>query len=113
MDERKVAWIALNMAGVGPSRANKLTEAFGSPQEALRAPKEKLKEVAGIGEVVSERIYRLGRDKAGEKEFGLAEKKGIKIITFEEKEYPYLLKQIYDPPVVLYVKGEISDKDKI
>ncbi|MFH1640622.1 MAG: DNA-processing protein DprA, partial [Candidatus Omnitrophota bacterium] len=46
------------------------------------------------------------------KELELAKKLNLRIITFDDADYPENLKQIPDPPIVLYVKGELKEKDK-
>lgn len=109
--QRTQAWVTLNMAGVGPRRARKLVEFFGSPQKVLGAGPEDLQRVSGIGELIAKKIHASLRNNAGEREIDLAGKKGIRIITFEEDVYPFMLKQIYDPPVVLYMKGEVVPSD--
>src|SRR5271166_661896 len=112
MDSRE-ALVALNLiANVGPVRARQLLEHFGEAPAILGASRQQLLQVRGIGEETAEAI-------AGwEKSIDLgAELKriadfGCHIVTQQDAEYPELLRQIYDPPVVLYVKGELLAKDK-
>ncbi len=105
--------MALNLIdGVGPVRVRQLLEHFGEGPAILGASRQQLMQVRGVGQEVAEAIA------SWEKTIDLgAELKritdfGCRIITQAEPEYPELLRQIYDPPVVLYVKGELLAKDK-
>jgi DNA processing protein len=112
MDPRE-ALVALNMVDhVGPIRARQLLDHFGDAPAILRASKHQLLHVKGIGDETADSIV------SWEKRIDLnAELKriadfGCHIIGQADPEYPELLRQIYDPPVVLYVKGALSPKDK-
>ncbi len=112
MDSRE-ALVALNLIdGVGPVRVRQLLEHFGEGPAILGASRQQLMQVRGVGQEVAEAIA------SWEKTIDLgAELKriadfGCRIITQADPEYPELLRQIYDPPVVLYVKGELLAKDK-
>jgi len=109
----KEALIALNMIGhVGPVRLRQLLESFGEPAAILAASKDQLMRVRGIGEDTAESIAKWegSVDLSGEltriREFG------CHVLTQSDEHYPELLRQIYDPPIVLYVKGELNAKDK-
>ena len=111
--ESREAFVALNMIeGIGPVRLRKLLERFGEPQAVLSASKLKLMQISGIGEDVADRItgweqaVNLGR------ELKHLSDSGCRIITQEDDEYPALLREIYDPPIVLYLKGELLPQDK-
>lgn len=112
MDSRE-ALVALNMIeGVGPIRVRQLLEHFGEAPKILSASKSQLRQVRGIGEDTADAIsnWEKSIDLAGELK-RIAEF-GCHILTQADENYPKLLKQIYDPPVVLYVKGELNSKDK-
>ena len=105
--------MALNLIEhVGPIRVRQLLEHFGDAPAILGASRQQLLRVRNIGEEVAEAIV------SWEKTIDLgAELKrigdfGCRIVTQTDPEYPELLRQIYDPPVVLYVKGELLPKDK-
>lgn len=107
------AFIALNMIdGVGPARLRKLLEHFGDAVSILRAQKRELMAVNGIGEELATAIsdWEKTIDLSGE--IKRIEEFKCKVVCIEDPDYPPLLKQIYDPPIVLYVKGEILPKDK-
>jgi DNA processing protein len=106
------ALVALNLVPeIGSIRLNKLLEFFGTPQNILKAPAEKLTGVFGIGETIASKIHSF-QESDLKKEFETAEKLGLSILTQEDAAYPVNLKNIYDPPIVLYVKGTLEEEDK-
>ena len=106
------ALVSLNMSlDVGSLRLNKLLEFFGEPENILTAPCEKLMAVAGIGEKIASNIRSFKKEDL-DRELSLAKKSGLRIITLEDKDYPENLKNIPDPPLVLYIKGELKEEDK-
>jgi DNA processing protein len=114
-DSREIEkWLKLvNADGVGPVTFKKILDKCGSVDKALGASVKELSEIEGIGFKTAEAIART-RDKfdaVGELE--LAEKLGVRIINFEDEEYPALLKSIYDPPPVLYINGTIKKEDNL
>ena len=112
MDDKE-ALIALNMIPhIGPVRLRNLQDRIGSPAAILGASRDQLLSVPGIGEAAADAIvgWESGVDLAGElrriREFGCT------VVTWQDADYPPLLKQIYDPPILLYVKGTLSPRDK-
>lgn len=109
----KEALIALNMIDhVGPVRVRQLLEHFGEAPAILAASTQQLLRVRGIGEETAEAISRWesGVDLPGE--LKRIEDFGCHALTQADALYPDLLRQIYDPPIVLYVKGRLTEKDK-
>jgi DNA processing protein len=111
--EAKEALVALNMIEhVGPVRVRQLLDYFGEAPSILEATKAQLLKVQGIGEETARAIanWQESVDLSGElkrvKDFG------CHILTLADEAYPELLRQIYDPPIVLYVKGTLSARDK-
>lgn len=112
MDSRE-ALVALNLIeGVGPVRVRQLLEHFGEAPAILRASKPQLLHVRGIGEDVAENISRWEKsiDLAGE--LKRISDYGCHVLIQSDELYPAALREIYDPPIVLYVKGALSAKDK-
>ena len=112
MDSRE-AFIALNMIEhVGPVRARLLLEHFGDAPKILAAAKSELLRVRNIGEEVAESIstWEKSVDLAGELK-RIADF-GCHVLISSDENYPALLREIYDPPLVLYVKGALTAKDK-
>jgi len=107
------ALVALNpIEHVGPIRLRQLLEHFGEAPEVLRASRQHLLQVKNIGEETAEAIANWEKtiDLNGElKRIG---EFGCRIVAQADAEYPELLRQIYDPPILLYVKGQMLPKDK-
>lgn len=101
--------IALNMIPLlGPKRIEGITRRFESLSLFMKATYNDLTEASGISTKLAEHIiqYRGFVDLA--KEFQNVKKLGVRIITLDEDDYPRLLKEIYDPPPVLYTLGDTS-----
>jgi DNA processing protein len=110
----KEALILLNMAkGVGSIRLKALIEVFGSPVNIINASLEKLLDVRGIGLKISREINSLDDDGKLEKELKLIKEYGVKVITIFDDDYPSALKNIYEAPIVIYVKGEFKVSDEV
>jgi DNA processing protein len=112
MDSRE-AFVALNMIEhVGPVRARLLLEHFGDAPKILAASKSLLLRVRNIGEETAEAIasWEKSIDLAGE--LKRIQDFGCHVLISSDGNYPASLREIYDPPLVLYVKGELTAKDK-
>lgn len=106
------AYILLNqIEGIGPVRARALCETLGSPEAVWTASAAELAAVRGVGPKVAENIVtqRDGLDVGREEQ--AAAKLGARLVTLLDGEYPPPLKNIYDPPLCLYVLGTLEPKD--
>ena len=107
------ALVALNMVPhVGPVRLRQLLARFDSPEAILAAPRHGLIAVNGVSETTADAIssWESTIDLSGElKRIGDF---GCHVVTQQDENYPELLRQIYDPPIVLYVKGTLTTRDK-
>lgn len=104
------AFLTLHLvSGIGPVRAKRLRERFGSIERVLLARPSDLKTVEGIGPELAEKIASWETSTDVEKERKWAEELGLTIITQADDAYPPSLAEIYDPPLVLYVKGKIPE----
>lgn len=104
------ACIILNMiSGIGYARYAALVRAFGSPSAVLRASVGELSEVKNIGKNLAQNIfnYRANINLTGEME--QTARAGVDIYTIEDGDYPEILRQLPDPPLVLYVRGRLPD----
>src|SRR5881296_3581761 len=111
--ETREALVALNLVEhVGPVRLRQLLDHFGDAPAILRASRDQLKRVQGIGEDTAESIATWETKVDLKGELKRAEEFGCQLVIQDDPEYPELLKQIYDPPIILYVKGKLLPKDK-
>jgi DNA processing protein len=102
-------WVELNMTpGIGPRAAAKLLERFGSAEAVYKATRAELEHLRLPPEAVDTIIARelLARAEA---EINEVKKLGGDILLLDDGVYPSSLREIYDPPIVLYVKGAWSD----
>jgi DNA processing protein len=99
------SWIALNMTpGVGPRAATKLLERFGSPDGVFAARRRELEELRIRPETIESIMKREFEAKAVE-ELERAKALGGDIVVLDDGSYPTYLREIPDPPITLYVKG--------
>ena len=98
---------------VGPSTFAKFIKHFGSVDRALGASVSELAKIDGVGLKIAERIATTRAKFDVTSELELAQKLGVWIISLDDKRYPPVLKQIYDPPPVLYIKGNLTRQDNL
>src|SRR5256885_1584992 len=106
------ACIALNMLPtVGPVRLRKLLEVFQEPQQILGAKRHELRKVEGIGNEVADQISNWQSTIDLSAELQRIRDVGATVITQQSPSYPPPLRQIHAPPIVLYVWGELQERD--
>ena len=98
-------WLALVLTpGLGATKARRLIEFFGGVQAVLSASLTEL-EAAGL-QAISAQSLGTGRSlELANDEMARVAAAGVRLIALEDPAYPAQLKQIYDPPLVLYVRG--------
>lgn len=101
-------WVALSsIEEISSSFIQRLYNHFGSIEDAFNA--NDLSAIDGLSVKKAEKFLRL-RDKTDpDKALALVEERGVKFLTFEDEKYPYMLKNIDNPPSVLYYKGNLFD----
>jgi DNA processing protein len=89
-----------------------LLDHFGEAPKILAASKSELLRVRNVGDETADAIsnWEKSIDLAGE--LKRISDFGCHVLISSDENYPALLREIYDPPIVLYVKGELSVKDK-
>ncbi|MDX6710913.1 MAG: processing protein [Blastocatellia bacterium] len=98
-------WIALNMTpGIGPRAAAKLLENLGSPSAVFGAPRMALDRLRLRPEAIDSIIAQDQHGKADE-EILRTREVGADVLILDDGVYPSLLREIFDPPITLYVKG--------
>jgi DNA processing protein len=98
-------WLAISLtAGLGPTKARKLVEHFGGAEAVFHASLTEL-ESTGIKAVSAQSIATGKSAELAREEIARATGGGVTVVTLEDARYPSRLKEIYDPPLVLYVRG--------
>mgnify|MGYP000142833206 CR=1 FL=1 len=97
--------------GIGPVRFQALLNRFSSVKDAYLADQSQLREI--LGENLAKKFIEFRKQFDWEKKVLELEKKKIKIVTQEDKQYPVGLKNINDPPICFYLKGELPASTKI
>jgi len=107
-------WLRLiRTDNVGATTFTKLIKHFGSADRALGASVSELAKIDGVGFKTAERVAATRGKFDVTAELELAHKLDIWIINLDDKRYPPALKQIYDPPPVLYIKGSLTREDNL
>lgn len=99
------SWISLNMTpGVGPRKATQLLERFGSAENVFHARRSELESLRLKPETIESILKQEFHEKA-EEEFEKVKTSGGDVLILDDGSYPFLLREISDPPITLYVKG--------
>ena len=106
--DHSLSWLALRLTpGLGARLTGKLLRQFGGPEEIFRASLTEL-EGCQLPAAAAQAVFGKSGFRDAEKELAEVKKAGIRLITWAEAEYPKLLTQIYDPPPLLYVRGNVE-----
>lgn len=97
-------WFSL-IESLGSIRRKILLEKFKDPKEIYYAKRENLENVKGIGEKIISNILNRDIKEKVNKDIDYMKKNNIDFITIKDKEYPNTLRNIYDSPLYLYIKG--------
>lgn len=100
------------VAGIGPVQAKILLQQIPSAKKIFETPARELEKIEGIGVVRSRAIQTFNDFSWAEREIKFIERYQIKPLFFAEEDYPALLKQCYDPPTLLYYKGQTEFQHK-
>ncbi|HQJ15000.1 MAG TPA: DNA-processing protein DprA [Candidatus Omnitrophota bacterium] len=108
---RTEALIALNLSmDIGSVRLLRLLDVFGSPEEIVTASFGQLTEVAGLEEHIARKLTMLGSSRL-EQELTCIARGGISVLTIYDDAYPRSLRYVSDMPIVLYIKGSLTEAD--
>jgi DNA processing protein len=103
--DQYLGWLALALTpGLGARMAGKLLRQFGGPEAIFNASLTSL-EAQQLPAAVAQAIHSRQPLSAASKELAQAQAAKCRLLTWDEPEYPQLLREIYDPPPLLYVKG--------
>jgi DNA processing protein len=102
----------LSIPGIGAQKIRALMNAFGTPSDVFRAAPQDLRRIPGMREEHAANIlHRSGDTEFADAQMRLAEECSVRILSLWNPGYPELLSAIYDPPVLLFLKGSFSEAD--
>jgi DNA processing protein len=105
--DQKLGWLALSLIpGLGSVGIKTLVTRFGAPETVFHASPGELESVEGLRKEIAGRISRREFSADPSKVARKIEKLGVKILTYGDAEYPPLLREIHDPPMLLFLKGK-------
>ena len=103
--EAQLFWLALHLVpGLGARNALKLIRKFGSPERVFHASLTELRD-CGLREAIAESIHSGTSFEDADAERNKVEQCGAEIISIHDAGYPERLKEIFDPPILLYARG--------
>ncbi|HEV7218093.1 MAG TPA: DNA-processing protein DprA [Terriglobales bacterium] len=101
-------WVALALTpGLGANKSRRLVEFFGGIQAVFKATLTEL-EAAGLRAVSAQSLATGQSAELAQEELARAQSVGANVVVMDDPAYPSRLKQIYDPPLVLYVRGNVA-----
>jgi len=104
-------WVGFNLVkGIGAVRLRDLQDHFGDLSLAWQAPLVALQS-AGLGLKLAERVLQIRASLDLDKYMSRLQAQGIQILTWDDELYPRRLKEIDQPPPVLYMRGELKPED--
>jgi len=107
----KSYWIGINLVkGIGAVRLRGLLDFFGSAENAWKASPEDLR-TAGLSKLLVKRFVETREKVDLEKIWENIAKKNIRVMNWEDTDYPARLREISQPPPILYLQGEILEED--
>lgn len=98
---------------VGPIRARRLVDHFGSPEGVFAASRAEWMRVEGIGPKIAEALAEHWGEDAADREIARAAACGVRILCPMDGEYPAALRHIPDAPLALYVRGSLESADAV
>jgi len=107
--DASLSWLALTLTpGVAARLSARLLREFGSPDEVFRASSAQLR-ACSVPVQTAQAVVKKEAFKRAEKDLAYLRKiDGCRLLHWTELEYPQNLLQIYDPPVLLYVRGDVQ-----
>ena len=105
-------WIGFNrVIGVGPAKVRTLIDHFGDLEQAWRGDLTDLRD-AGLDRRAIENVINTRQTLNLDQELDRVVKAGARVLTWDDPEYPPLLRQLPEAPPVLYVKGQLTEADR-
>lgn len=111
--EQQPYWLGFSLIpGIGPIRVRRLLDYFGDLGSAWSAPSAELTRAGLDGRSIESLVSRRGRIDL-DAERARLEAKSVALVTLDDPAYPERLRQIYGPPILLYVRGELRPTDDL
>lgn len=108
MDEDVLPYLILaSVKGLGCRGAHRLIDSLGSPQAVIQAAPSTIARL-GIPEPIAKSLHSEQVRRRAEMELHQCRQRHANILTFRDADYPPLLKEIFDPPIVLFAEGDLS-----
>lgn len=102
-------WIAFSsIESIDSAFILRLYNYFGDIETAFKANEREFQNIDGLSVKKAENFLAARKNLDIEKVFALVQERGVKFLTFEDENYPQMLKEIFNPPAVLYYKGDLS-----
>lgn len=119
MEQRTLLLLLTLVPGIGPARIKAIASSFPDLRDVLHADSNELVQIAGIGESLARQIHHFlhhapTRDDAirsAEEQLAALPRYQASLTTILDDEYPPLLKEIYDPPPCLFIRGKLPVED--
>ena len=113
-DQELIDMLRLSMIdGVGPKTRITLLERFGTAAAVLSAAPSQLREIKGVGPKLLEKIRLSDQEIDVPALIDFCRQHGIEILTETHADYPRALKEIHDPPGVLFMRGDLKSQDAL
>ena len=104
----KKYWVAFSAIDqLDSTFIQRLYNYFGDVETAFNATRKDLEQIDGLSIKKAENFLEKRKNINPDRAFEEIEKRNIKILTFDDKNYPYMLSQIPNPPMTLYYKGDL------
>lgn len=111
MNDPRLYWVGFNLVkGIGPARVRALLDVFGDLENAWQAAPAALQE-AGLSPRLIEALMKMRASDMLERTWEAVQEQGIQVVTWDDADYPRRLAEMDQPPPVMYVRGELSERD--
>lgn len=105
-------WLKLvSIDGLGTGKIQRLLKIFHSPEKVFAADRARLSDLQFLSDSLIGKILHPENEEFVNNQLELLDKYGVRLTSIHDEEYPDLLKFIYNPPILLYIKGEILPED--
>lgn len=105
-------WIGFNrVPGIGAARLQALLDYFGTLRTAWSAPAQDLRH-AGLDRRSLANLLKAREELDLERELERLDELQVQVLTWDDEAYPRNLREVYNPPPVLYVRGRIDKRDE-